>query len=87
MSANETGEWIFSDEYHEWQDKESSYDTASTVAVQYREYGNSFERKGWYVGLFDVKGNGQGDTAARWPKPYSFDDLDLVTGHHPGSRP
>ena len=67
MNWDETDGWIFSDEYHLWQDLHpiSSYRMGgSTIVIEY----------GWYLGIYQVKG-GDGISsepdvdAASWPEP------------------
>jgi hypothetical protein len=65
-----TGDWIFSDEYHRWQDRNRQ--------IGYRHgHQRVAEYSGWYVGLFSIKTD---ETAksdmANWPEPGRRNDLE-----------
>lgn len=73
LTWDETDGWIFSDEYHDWQDED-------VWPGSYR-YVSAIEHTGWYLGLYEIKEDPVetfiGSTAAaKWPTPRGSDDLD-----------
>ena len=69
-SYDETKGWIFSDDYHEWQDNHSS--------TSLRYGGLTIEFYGWYLGLYQIKAQDMGDTLSQWPEPIGIDDLEKL---------
>lgn len=74
MSAyDETDGWIFTREYHRWQDRQNHnrwrHGNAADIANQ-----------GWYVGLYSIKYDHPAliddSVAATWPKPTAVHRLD-----------
>jgi len=73
MTANETGEWIFSDEYHAWQDEQAL--RAARRYDHHRPDPNDIMAIGWRLGLYSVVGHTQ-SAQASWPEPTRWHDLD-----------
>ena len=70
--GNETGEWIFSDEYHQWQDEKSG---SVTIWDNFRPEGIEVMEEGWYYGLFSWKSQDLNGIGAQWPDPAPGDSL------------
>jgi hypothetical protein len=72
LAHDETNGWIFTDEYHRWQDKHRK--------MGYRHGTLSWlENSGWYIGLYSIKWDNRlkpGPDAATWPDPPPHQDLD-----------
>jgi hypothetical protein len=83
---DETDGWIFSDEYHQWQDEVGiQRREASAVTGNWRPGGEFALRDlGFERGLYGFKPNGEQyrepnpAIAAEWPKPLLKFDLDRV---------
>lgn len=69
MNANETGEWIFSDEGHEWMDERAAEIVDGVYRpMQYRTSGETALREhGWAAGFYSFRDSG--NVGASWPVP------------------
>lgn len=68
-ASDETGEWIFSDEYHDWQDTQMSRGRLLRPGAIPGSHPA--------VALFQVKPQSEQDIKASWPEPRWTDDLSL----------
>ena len=77
MIWNEAGDWVFSDDAHEWMDGHAQYGS-------YRPGGPQLvEQAGWGVGLATIKEDDVSENidisiSAKWPVPYKARELDVV---------
>jgi hypothetical protein len=75
---DETGGWVFSDDYHQWQDGRSLLLSSS---YRHGDEG-ALDLSGWGVGFFTIKSDRKSDdweASASWPSPHSLQDLN---GHY-----
>jgi hypothetical protein len=74
MDWDETQGWIFTPEYHDWQDSQEAGEYRNGDEIQVSEHG-------WWTGLFSVKSDPvkilSWGTIARWPDPFDEQDLSI----------
>ena len=76
LTNDETAGWIFSDEYHAWQDQQraGAYRPGRMTVL--------WERYGAAVGLFSIKRQEHNEinpilgVSARWPEPFERQTID-----------
>ena len=80
MIWDETDGWIFSEEYHAWQERPHTAGYRPGSAPQVRD-------RGWYIGLYTVKPLELDSSTAQWPKPLRHHDIDQIEADLAGLTP
>lgn len=81
MTWDETDGWIFSDDYHAWQEAPRRGGYRPGTAPQVRDLG-------WYIGLWTEKPLAEdGTEVAQWPEPLGRHDLDMFATGMAGLTP